>query len=325
MENTISSPTNFINTINKIPRLSLGEFPTPIKKISLDNGSYFWLKDDGLSSSLYGGNKVRKLEYLLAQANQGRAKRLIAYGDYNSHNLLACALFGKKLGFDLDIITFPSPDGFNDESSLAIYKKLNANIVLTKNIITASMHALRLNKKESYLIPLGSSSVLSTLGYVKAGLELSKQIQKGILQPPKKIYVALGTAGTVAGLLVGLSLAEASSQVVAVRTVESVIANKFNLSKLVFGILKLLQLPKSFHKTVLARLECIDGNWLGKGYGHSTSESQEAIELMIKKDVNLELVFTGKTMAAMLNRLSEYPNGELLFWNTHSRVKEDQS
>lgn len=324
MKNTINSHIAFINTINNIPCLSLGEFPTPIKKIHLHNGCYFWLKDDGLSSSLYGGNKVRKLEYLLAEANQNHATRLIAYGDYSSHNLLACALFGKKLGFDLDIITFPSPNGYNTENSLAIYEKLNANIVRTKNMITASIHALKLRKKGSYLIPLGSSSSLSTLGYVKAGLELSAQVQEGILPPPKKVYVALGTTGTVAGLLIGLSLAEVPTHVVAVRTIEPVIANKFRLSKLVLGALKLLQLPKSFYKTAMNHLEYIDGNWLGKGYGYSTPESQKAVELMVKIDVDLEPVFTGKTMAAMLNRLSEYPNGELLFWNTHSRIKENQ-
>lgn len=324
MNNTINTPNKYISSIDNVPRLSLGEFPTPLKKIHLHNGCYFWFKDDGLSSSLYGGNKVRKLEYLLAEAKQSHATRLITYGDYGSHNLLACALFGKKLGFSLDIITFPSPDGYSTENSLSIYEKLNANIITTKNMITASIHALKLRKKGSYLIPLGSSSPLSTLGYVKAGLELNAQIQEGILPPPKKIYVALGTTGTVAGLLIGLTLAELPTCVVAVRTIEPIIANKFRLSRLVLGALNHLQLPKSFYKAAMNRLEYIDGNWLGKGYGYATPESQKAVELMVKIDVDLEPVFTGKTMAAMLNQLSEYPCGELLFWNTHSRIKESQ-
>lgn len=324
MDNTINLPVKFITAINNIPYVSLGEFPTPLRKINLNNGSYFWFKDDGISSSLYGGNKVRKLEYLLAQVDQSHATRLIVYGDYNSHNLLACALFGKKLGFNLDIITFPPPCADTAENSLAIYEKLNAHVVKTRNMITAVILALKLKKKGSYLMPLGSSSPLSALGYVKAGLELSAQIQEGILPVPKKIYVAFGTAGTVAGLLVGLSLAGVPTRVVAVRTIEPVIANTFRLSALILGILKRVQLPKSFYKMVMSRLEHIDGNWLGRGYGYSTLESQKAVELMIKSDVGLEPVFTGKTMAAMLSRLSEYPCGELLFWNTHSRAKENQ-
>ena len=71
-------------SLEEFPRLSLGKFPSPLTRATLENGLQFWIKDDGGCSEIYGGNKVRKLEFLLGAVQQRRKNRLIVHGDVES-------------------------------------------------------------------------------------------------------------------------------------------------------------------------------------------------------------------------------------------------
>ena len=115
------------------------------------------------------------------------------------------------------------------------------------------------------VIPLGASTPVSTLGYVNAGLELSQQIQAGLLPEPDRIYIPFATGGTVAGLLIGLTCSQSRSKVVAVRTVEPIIANQTRLRRLIRQTLALLGLEPSGVPLCLSRLEFIPSGKLGRG------------------------------------------------------------
>lgn len=169
------------------------------------------------------------------------------------------------------------------------------------------------------MVPLGASTPCATLGHVRAALELLEQVRRGQLPEPRRIYIPFATGGSVAGLLIGLAMAGAKTRVVAVQTVESVIANRLRLKQLVSGTLRLLGFGRQEFALCLRQLERIDRRQLGKGYRDIPSATQQAVNLAIKQFLRLEPAFSGKAFAALLEELPEFPNGELLFWNTHAQ------
>ena len=91
----------------RLAYLSLGTFPTPVtlaEPLSRDLGVEVWVKNDGMSSALYGGNKVRKLEFLLADARAKGARRIVTFGGAGSNHAVACAAHGRRFGIACDVL-----------------------------------------------------------------------------------------------------------------------------------------------------------------------------------------------------------------------------
>jgi len=125
--------------------------------------------------------------------------------------------------------------------------------------------------------------------------------------------------------LIGLAMAGAKTRVAAVQTVESVIANRRRLESLVNRTLKLLGFGQQEFGLCLERLEQIDRGQLGKGYRDITVPTQKAVDLAVKHGLRLEPAFSGKAFATLLEALPEFPNDELLFWNTHDQSGDSAS
>jgi D-cysteine desulfhydrase len=306
--------------LNRFPRVSLGTFPSPVRRETLDNGSHFWIKDDGGCCEIYGGNKVRKLEYLLADAQRNGKRILVVHGDIESHTVQACGLLGRKLELEVHAVVFPHRGQSFDAPELVRLKHAGVHVHPRRSMLTTILHAhwagWRMN---ACVVPLGASTPVATLGYVQAALELLEQVRQGHLPEPRRIYLPFATGGSVAGLLVGLALADAKTRVVAVRTVESVIANRRRLERLVKGTLELLGLDRQYLGLCLHRLELIDSRQLGRGYRATTSTTKEAVAIAATHDLSLDPVFSGKAFASMLDALPGFPDGDLLFWNTHDQ------
>src|SRR5688572_13833817 len=112
MTSTTAQPLLFDRypQLARIPWMSLAEVPTPVQPIDLQiGGAECWIKRDDLTSQIYGGNKVRKLEFLLAHAAARGVKRLITAGAAGSHHALATAVFGRQTGFAVSLVLFPQP------------------------------------------------------------------------------------------------------------------------------------------------------------------------------------------------------------------------
>lgn len=174
-------------------------------------------------------------------------------------------------------------------------------------------------RKRAAVVPLGASTPCAALGHVRAALELLEQVRQGQLPEPRRIYIPFATGGSVAGLLIGLAMAGAQTRVVAVQTVQSVIANRWRLESLVSRTLKLLGFGQQEFGLCMERLELIDRRQLGKGYRDITARTQQAVDLAFQHGLRLEPAFSGKGFAALLEGLPEFSNGELLFWNTHDQ------
>jgi D-cysteine desulfhydrase len=286
---------------------------------TLENGTRFWIKDDAGCSAIYGGNKVRKFEFLLGSAQQRGQKKLIVHGDVESHTVQACGLLGRQAGFQVQAVVFPYRNQSFETPELDRLTAAGVRIHRRGSMLATVLYAHWLGwRTGAWVVPLGASTAVATLGHVSAALELLEQLRQERRGQPKRIYIPFATGGSVAGLLIGLALGGGATQVVAVQTVERIIANRRRLCQLVRATLALLGRGGDAYERCMEHLEMIDGRYLGSGYRDVPKPTESAIAVAARQDLQLEPAFSGKAFAALLDALPEYPHGELLFWNTHA-------
>jgi 1-aminocyclopropane-1-carboxylate deaminase/D-cysteine desulfhydrase-like pyridoxal-dependent ACC family enzyme len=312
----------------RVPWLQLSDGPTPVTRLEAPDEleGELWVKRDDLTSALYGGNKVRKLEYLVADAGRVGARRLITTGVVGSHHCLATAVHGHRLGLPTSLVVFPQPMTPHARHVAALNEAWADEIRRCRTFATQPFveAALRWRRRDDrpYVIPGGGSNALGALGYVGAALELSEQVGRGEAPRPEAIVVAAGTLGTVAGLAIGAALANVTDRIVAVRIVPSPIANVWTLSRLVEGALRLLAdagAPAPETRAVVDRVELL-GGYIGDGYGHPTEAGSLAAAAFERRGLHLDPTYTAKAAAAALDRLAATPRAVLLYWHTLSAV-----
>jgi D-cysteine desulfhydrase len=305
------------------PRLALGSFPTPIERLPIaPGGCTLWVKREDLAAESYGGNKVRKLEYLLA-AHRGQP--LLTIGASGSHHILATAWFGRQAGCPTYGVMAPQPDTPHVQANRALIERLLAGWVdvPVRLAIPAGMLRLRARLRRAGSpspvdIPAGGSNPIGSLGWVAGALELAEQIRAGQLPEPEQIWLPLGSGGNAAGLLVGLRLAGLSTRVMAVRVVEFPLSTGANTRLLAHRTLALLRArgvgrPPGMK---LDGFELIEG-YLGGGYGHGTPAASRAIHLAGEQlGLQLEGTYTAKALAACLDHLRGASVRNALFLNT---------
>lgn len=294
--------------------LALGTYPTPVMRLdSLSTRSTsLWVKRDDLTHPVYGGNKVRKLEQLLADAKAVGATRLVTVGAIGSHHVLATGVFGKLLGFSVDAVVLPQP------SSPHVLDTARASLAQGVRLLPAESWAEAAQTLEgwlaegAYLIPAGGTNRLGTLGIVAAATELAQQIRAGELPEPDLIVVPLGSGGTVAGLLAGLALAGVKSRVLAVTVV--VPAKRFEHRA---GSLAKTLVDDALRPLLGTRLE-LERGYLGAGYGQPSAASAHATREAERVGLTLDDTYTAKAFAAALDRVAAGGERTVLFWHTLS-------
>ncbi len=187
----------------------------------LPRSADLWVKREDRAASLYGGNKVRKLELLLADAIARGKKRVAAIGGWGSHHALATALFARERGLGCDLHLFPQPMNEHVREQLRADLAAGARVHAAASLpgILPSVLGARMSAEVAWLAP-GGSSPLGSLGWVSAADEIIEQVARGELPAPDVVYVALGSCGTVAGLLAGFRKAAFAPELVGVRVVE---------------------------------------------------------------------------------------------------------
>lgn len=311
-----------------LSHVSLGNFPTPIirlknlgKQLKVKN---LYLKNDGVSGVPFGGNKIRKLEFLFADAIDKGFDTVATIGRAGSNHALTTIACAKKVG--LKAHSFLSP-------------QLNANYVRRNLLLSlhygGTIHHFQdqekrdeavknfcENKKEpAYYIPLGASCALGVVGFVNAAFELKEQIAKGLLPEPDYIYVAVGSAGTATGLIVGLRLAGLKSKVVPVRVSD-------DLERTIQEFIDLLNETSEFlcksdvtcQQFVFSSLGVgVRDEFAGDEYAMVTPRAVEAIRTLYDAEgIKLDGTYAGKAFAALLDDVQEkiMKKKTVLFWNT---------
>jgi len=320
----------------KLPYIQLGEFPTPIlrlnqlgKKVGAEQ---LYLKNDGVSGPDYGGNKIRKLEFILGDALKKNAKAVLTFGFAGSNHALATAVYAHKLGLQCLSILLAQPNAQYVRKNLLFSRVCCAEVCHCNSETAAYIPTIvkicsKIVKhgKLPYIIAPGGSSPLGTIGYVNAGLELNEQIESGSMPKPDRIFVALGTMGTAVGLLIGLKAAGLKTRVVSVRVADEKYGNKKNFAKLFHQTLALIQSFDSSFPSVELSDDDIDirQDYFGEQYARFTKQGMAAKDLAEKTEgIKLDGTYTGKTMAAMLDHIKdpENQNEVILFWNTYNAI-----
>jgi D-cysteine desulfhydrase len=306
--------------------LPLATLPTPVKHIS-NLGKNLYLKQDNLTSPLYGGNKTRKLEFLLSEAKRKGVNTVVTMGGIGSNHLLATALHAQAQGIRTVGVVFPQPETESVRKNLLADRGAGVELVfipskylLPAYVARTLLQIRRREGKKPLLIPGGGSSPLGVLGFINAALELAAQVEEGLLPEPESVFVPYGTGGTAAGLSLGLQLAGLKTKVVAVRVIDRLIANRPRLMMLLSSTAHCLTSqgdPTARPASIGKNLEIRRG-YIGPGYGHPTKEAQRAVALFENEEgEKLEFTYTGKAAAAFLDE-ARSTTAPLLFWNTYS-------
>ena len=305
----------FPHLARTLARVDLRVVETPVERWSVD-GTLLLAKRDDLTTATLGGNKVRALELLLADI--GPDHTVLTVGPTGSTHAMATAHFCGRLGARCEVITWPQE---MHEVSRATSSRLErlAAVKRTRSFPSAYLRAtVRRLRADLRWIPAGGSSPLGAIGHVNAALELIDQLAAEQTEMPDSIVVPLGSGGTVAGLLVGLSIAGAATRVIAVRVVPKAIGNRMRVLRLARRTRALLSrlADRSIAPLDEALLE-IDNGWYGGAYGRETTEARNAAELLrFSGGPPLDGTYSAKTFARALARAREEPDQRVLFWLT---------
>jgi 1-aminocyclopropane-1-carboxylate deaminase/D-cysteine desulfhydrase-like pyridoxal-dependent ACC family enzyme len=279
--------------------LPLGRFPTRVERVTglLPPSVELWVKrEDELAP--YGGNKVRKLEFMLGEARARGCTCLCTFGGTGAHHVAATAVYGARLGFDVTAVLFPQPLDDHVRELLALDEAMGARLVFVRSLAGIVPAWLRAHASAATAwLAGGGSSMLGTLGWVSGALEVAAQVRGGELPAPDAVYAALGSGGTIAGLWWGLR-ARRPIDLVGVRVVggpSAEVAARWLVRAVDHRLARLGAAPPGARP----RLR-VERGFLGRGYGHATPESLHAVAVAARAGLTLDPIYTGKVMAALL-------------------------
>lgn len=277
--------------------------PTPVRELRPG----LWLKDDGqFGSGGWGGNKVRKLEWLLADVQQRGRKRILTFGGRGTNWGLATALYARTLGIDTILALVDQPMDAHVVEQFERIRRSGAKVHLTHSGWRTRLAVpwLWLRHRRPVILPPGGSTPLGAVGYVEAGLEIAAQVRAGELPEPDRVVVAVGTGGSAAGLVVGLQAAGLRSRVLGVIVNDTLRLDHDAIAVLAQRCARLLRK----HGADLGVLDLgedafdLTRDYLGAGYGQPLPGAPEGYDP----------VYTAKAMAAAL----ELEGGTTLFIHT---------
>lgn len=300
--------------LEAIPRVPLVNEPTPLEflpRLSAAIGRPIYLKrDDGIGPAM-GGNKARKLEYLLADALRRGHHRVVTYGGLQSNHARITAAAARRLGLEPHLFYFASRPA-----------RLTGNLLLNE-LLGARMHFLPFGSNTKprsiawtdffvhlvawvrvgrhYFIPVGGRSVLGGLGYVRAALELHRQAQAEGLENAW-VMLAVGTGGTLAGLWAGLTLLRSPLRLLGLDIGALWKDFPATIAHLAERICARLGEPHRFSR---AEVPLIERTYVGSGYGVPSPSGNEALRRLAQTEgILLDPIYTAKAFAGMLE-LSE--------------------
>lgn len=318
----------------RLPRVSLATLPTPIEKLDQIGNNIglrnLYIKRDDLTGTVYGGNKVRKLEFLLGDILQTNAKEVMTIGFAGSNHALATAIYANHVGLKSTSLLMPQTNAHYVRRNLLASHYYNARLCYYKSlrllclgIIVQHLRGMMTNRAFTRFIPAGGSCPLGILGYVNAALELRDQIAEGKLPEPDIIYVPLGSMGTSAGLMLGLKAAGLTTRVIPVRVIEERMASPKRMIRLIGETVSLLcKLAPDFPRVTISEGDLsIRNDCLGEGYARFTKKAVQAADLIkTKTGIILNGTYSAKAFSALLDDADKgILNGKtVLFWNTYN-------
>jgi len=323
---------------NSIPRVAISHSPTPIEsapRLSKELGCNIFIKRDDCTGLASGGNKTRKLEYLLAGAKSQGADTLVTIGGLQSNHARQTAAAAAKFGFGCELI-------LQEVSGTPIQNYSDNGNILLDHLFGASIHQLSLeqdcdeyalklmnkmkqNGQHPYLIPIGGSDEIGSLGYVRCAKEIVKQLSEQNTQIDQidqidQIILATGSAGTQAGLLAGLIDENIDIPVLGI----NVSREEKEQTELVDSLLRKILRKLSLDEELANNRVFTNGDYYGNSYGVPTRSMVSAIKQCASLEgLLLDPVYTGKAMAGLMDlcrKKTIKPESNILFLHTGGSI-----
>lgn len=304
--------------------------PTPVEPLRIPGceAADLYVKRDERSCSLYGGNKPRKLEFIIGRALERGSRRLVTTGGLGTHHGFATTVLGRSVGLATTLVLVPQPITPEVERSLAQDAAYGAEIVRTSGVPAAALATLRVllasqfRGEKPHLVPTGGSSSVGNLGFVSAAFELAEQIERGIAPAPVEIFVPIGSGGTLAGLVVGLKLAGLNTRVRGVLVSDILPPSPRALARSARATLNRMRrlVPAIPALDLRASDFPVDASELGPGYGVATASGSAAQACARDLGLELDATYSAKCFAALIARAQHetFPGGPVLFWSTYA-------
>ena len=310
----------------KLRKKSFATLPTPISHHEVEflaGCRSIAVKHDDQTNPVYGGNKIRKLEYIFRRAQDRGAQRVATFGAVGSNHALATAILAKQLGLECTCFLAHQKRTPNIPQTLNMHLQLGTELVRYGGSTNRlALFRRYLQNRDCWVIPLGGSCWLGAIGFVNAGLELAAQIEAGEINTPDRIYIANGTMGSVAGLAIGLALASLPTEIHAVRVADNRFARREVLDRLMFKTVTLLnRFDSAISIDTLTRTRIVwrDEFYAG-GYAAVDDATENAVQFAANNlQLSLDTTYTGKAMAALLHDIEmTREKSSILFWNTYN-------
>jgi L-cysteate sulfo-lyase len=309
--------------LEKIPRIQLANLPTPLdelKKLGNKHGfKKLLLKRDDLTGFAGGGNKARKLEYDFAEILKGKYDVVLTAGGIQSNHARMTAAAARKLGLDVKLV-LGGPDFNKYQGNLLLDILFGAEIRYLieddeNNHLTSAMSEwageLKRKGRKPFILPIGGSTGLGALGYVKAMQEISEQLADNKVQ----IIMAVGSCGTFAGSILGAKIFLPEARIIGIsvsRTKDAIIQRTKEI------IIESAEILKQKINLDDIQIECYDDYFVE--YGLITKEGKNAIlDCANLEGVLLDPIYTGKVMAGMIDLVHKKiidPNITTVFLHT---------
>lgn len=309
-----------------LPKITLAQLPTPLHSLpnlgkTLGYEGKLYVKRDDLTGLAAGGNKSRKLEYLIAEALKQDADTIITAGGLQSNHCIQTVAASKKMNLDCHVVL----SGIKPETP-------NGNLLLDM-LSGAEIHYverpdrdkkmqelaedLRQRGKHPYVIPVGGSNALGTVGYVMAMPELVRQMELMNIECDR-IVVASSSGGTLAGMVLGAKLSGYKGKITGI-SIDRVKTGKDafppELAELANQAAQLLELDISLTPDDFE----LEYDYLGEGYAIVTDSERKAIRMAARSEgILVGPVYTGRAMGALIDKIEkgEWQNETILFWHT---------
>lgn len=316
--------------LGSFPRLPLASLPTPLEPLerltARLGGPSLWVKRDDVIGPAMGGNKTRKLEFLMAQAQQRRARKVVTFGGLQSNHARMTAAVARALGIEPHLFFFEHRP-----------REMTGNLLLD-SLMGARLHFIPMGGgggmtlettnrlvrflswlmvgPGTYFIPVGGHTAQGCLGYVIAAAEIHAQAESLALRNVT-VVTAAGSGGTLAGLLAGFALLDSPVRVLGIDVGKLWKGFPASIAHLVEEICSLLGEQRTFAP---ANVPLVENRYAGQAYGVPSPEGNAAIRLLAQtQGLILDPVYTGKAMAGLLDLANQRhfgPDDTVVFLHT---------
>ena len=306
--------------MKSLPRIQIAHLPTPVEelpRLSAElGGPRLLAKRDDQTGLAFGGNKTRKLEYLMADAQAQGAKTIITAGAVQSNHCRQTAAAAARLGLEC-ILVLAGGQPKNASSNYLLDQLVGAEFAWAEDfssrdaVLKSTFEKAQSEGRQPYLVPYGGSSPIGATGYVYAIKELLDQSVH-----PDWIVFASSSGGTQAGMALGAEIFAYQGKVLGISVDEQLGVLQARVAKLASETAQLLGAAISFEPDQIL----VNADYTGDGYGVINSHDKEAVQLFAKfEGLLLDPVYTGRAAGGMIDLIRKgffSPGETVLFWHT---------